>query len=222
MSSPAAAPTRLPSPPGQRRPRILFVIPGDGQGSSMIFARRQAESVKKEGVEAHVFYLTSRTSPAAVFAEFCRFRETIGRIQPTAIHAHFGTVTALFSAIGAGSLPLVITYRGSDLNPAPSTYRWKAKTRAAFGRLFSQLAALRAQKIICVSNQLRGRLWWRRSIVTILPSGVDPDVFRPACRTLARARLGWSERERVALFNAGHDVLVKRLDLAQAAVERAR
>jgi glycosyltransferase involved in cell wall biosynthesis len=34
--------------------------------------------------------------------------------------------------------------------------------------------------------------------------------------------LGWTDQERVALFNAGRDVLVKRLDLAKAAVEKAR
>jgi glycosyltransferase involved in cell wall biosynthesis len=88
--------------------------------------------------------------------------------------------------------------------------------------LFSQLASLRAQKIICVSRQLRDRLWWRRGGVTILPSGVDPQVFRPEPRALARLRLGWSEQDRVALFHAGKDVLVKRLALAKAAVEYAR
>lgn len=59
-------------------------------------------------------------------------------------------------------------------------------------------------------------------MVTILPSGVDPAVFRPGSRSLARLRLGWSDRERVVLFNAGHDVLVKRLDLAESAIQWAR
>jgi glycosyltransferase involved in cell wall biosynthesis len=94
--------------------------------------------------------------------------------------------------------------------------------RAACGRLFSQLAALRAQKIICVSRRLRDRLWWRGGVVAIQPSGVDSDVFRPEPRLPARRRLGWSDDESVALFHAGRDVRVKRLDLAQAAVDQAR
>jgi glycosyltransferase involved in cell wall biosynthesis len=146
----------------------------------------------------------------------------VAKLRPTVIHAHFGTMTALFSAVAAGSLPLVITYRGSDLNRSPPSYRWQAKVRAALGRLFSQLAALRAQRIVCVSRQLRNRLWWRRGLVTILPTGVDPEVFRPEPRALARRRLGWSDAERVVLFNAGYDASVKRLDLAKAAVECAR
>jgi teichuronic acid biosynthesis glycosyltransferase TuaC len=220
MSAPSAVPVR--SQPLAANPRVLFVIPGDGQGSSMIFARRQALAAANEGIEVDLFYLLSRTSPGRVLAEFRRFRRELARLQPDLIHAHFGTVTALFAALAAGPLPLVITYRGSDLNPAPRSYRWRAKARAAFGRLFSQLAALKAQKIICVSRELRGRLWWKRNLATILPTGVDSTIFRPESRSIARQRLGWDNTASVVLFNAGRDVLVKRLDLAEAAFREAR
>jgi teichuronic acid biosynthesis glycosyltransferase TuaC len=221
MSSPAMISVRpQPHAPASTL-RVLFVVPGEGQGSSMIFVRRQADSLASEGVQGHLFYLASRTSPRHLFAEFRRFRSEVAKLRPAVVHAHFGTVTALFSAVASGSLPLVITYRGSDLNRSPPFYRWHAKVRAAFGRLFSQLAALRAQRIVCVSRQLRNRLWWRRGLVTILPTGVDPEVFRPEPRGLVRRRLGWSDAERVVLFNAGYDASVKRLDLAKAAVDCA-
>jgi teichuronic acid biosynthesis glycosyltransferase TuaC len=198
------------------------VIPGDDRENSMIFVRRQARHVAREGLDIHLFHLASRTSPRLVIAEFRRFRSELARIRPAVVHAQFGTVTALFSALASGLLPLVITFRGSDLNPAPGSYRWKGKVRAACGRLFSQLAALRAQKIVCVSRRLRDHLWWRRRVVTILPTGVDTTEFYPEPRAVVRRRLGWNDRERVVLFNAGRDVLVKRLDLAQAAIEQGR
>jgi glycosyltransferase involved in cell wall biosynthesis len=88
--------------------------------------------------------------------------------------------------------------------------------------LFSQLAALRAQKIICVSRELRNRLWWRRAAAAILPTGVDSAIFRPEPRPAARLRLGWSEQEPVLLFHAGFDPEGKRLQLAKAAWEEAR
>jgi teichuronic acid biosynthesis glycosyltransferase TuaC len=222
MSSPATIPISPQPLESARNPRVLFVIPGDGEGSSMIFVRRQAQSLAREGLRADLFYLGSRTSPLHLLAEFRRFRAEVARLRPAVIHAHFGTVTALFAALSSGFLPLVITYRGSDLNPAPASYRGQAKLRAACGSVFSQLAALRAQRIVCVSCNLRDRLWWRRGMVTILPSGVDPELFYPEPRALARRRLGWSDSERVVLFNAGYDGLVKRLDLAKASVERAR
>jgi teichuronic acid biosynthesis glycosyltransferase TuaC len=208
--------------PAARSLRVLFVLPGDGQGSSMIFARRQAECLAAEGVEAPIFYLGSRTSPVRLLGEMVRFRSEIARQRPDVVHAHFGTMTALFSALGCGMLPLVITYRGSDLNPPPASYSWKAKLRATWGRLFSQLASLRARRIVCVSRRLSNHLWWRRGGVAILPSGVDADVFCPEPRLGARRRLGWSDAESVALFHAGRDSKVKRLDLALAAVSQAR
>jgi glycosyltransferase involved in cell wall biosynthesis len=188
----------------------------------MIFVRRQAQSLVSQGIDVRLFYLGSRTAPRALLREMRRFRAELTSLRPDVVHAQFGTVTALFAALASERLPLVITYRGSDLNPPPASYLWPAKVRAALGRCCSQLAALRAQRTICVSEQLRRRLWWRRSRAVVLPTGVDSESFSPRSRAAARRRLGWNGAERVVLFNAGHDPLVKRLDLAQAAVEEAR
>ena len=183
----------------------------------MIFARRQAESLIARGVEVECFYLCSRTSPGALVAELLRFRRVSARLRPAVVHAHFGTVTALFAALACGRSPLMITFRGTDLNHAPS-----GGARAAAGHVFSQLAALRACSIVCVSRQLRSRLWWRKRDVVVIPSGVDSAQFHPLDRSEARKRLGWSQEQRVVLFNSGHDARNKRLDLAEAALGLAR
>ncbi len=202
--------------PAAPDPRVLFVIPGEPEGPSMIFAKRQYQAVARH-LNAEVFYLASRTSVRILAAEARRFRRHIARQRPHVVHAQYGTVTAAFCALLCFR-PLVITYRGSDLNPCPSMNRW----RSAAGRLLSQLAALRASRIVCVSRELAGRLWWRKENVEILPSGVDTGRFRPREREAALARLGWSAEDRVVLFNAGRSPAVKRLDLAEAAVAAAR
>jgi teichuronic acid biosynthesis glycosyltransferase TuaC len=198
--------------------RVLLVIPGADAGHSMIFARRQAAILAKQGFSIETFDLHSRTSLPVVLQEFRRFRRVVRAFRPQVIHAHYGTVTAMFAALGAGLIPLVITYRGSDLNCLPSA----RGVREAAGRLLSQIAALRAARIICVSRHLKNLLWWRQLRVTVLPSGADPDVFRPEPRKTLRAKLGWKDEERVVLFNAGCDWRNKRLDLAQNAVREAR
>jgi teichuronic acid biosynthesis glycosyltransferase TuaC len=196
--------------------RVLFVIPGEAGGSSMIFARRQAESLAEEGVEVDCFYLRSRTSPLALAREFHRLRRRIEAFRPSLVHAHFGTVTAALAALAAGKLPLAITYRGGDLNRQPPG------PRVWLGHLLSQLAALRAARILCVSRGLRERLWWRRSRAAILPTGFDAGLFRPEPGHAARASLGWPADQPVVLFNAGHDPRIKRLDLAEQAVAVAQ
>jgi glycosyltransferase involved in cell wall biosynthesis len=122
-------------------------------------------------------------------------------------------MTALFTVLAVPTVPVMITYRGSDLNHVPTA----AGPRAWLGRLFSQVAALRADAIVCVSSKLRDQLWWRRGHVTVLASGVDVDRFRPMPRAEARQALGWDKLQPVILFNAGHDARNKRQDLAEAA-----
>lgn len=206
--------------------RVLFVIPGGREGHSMLFARRQAETVGSLNetclTSVEIFYLRSRTSIATLLREWLRFRRVVHRFSPHLIHAHFGTMTAMFVVLGAGRLPMIITYRGGDLNPPPSRARRRSRLRALAGRWLSQLAALRADEIICVSRELRQKLWWKRSHAIILPSGVDTRIFYPDSQIQARARLGWKPDERVVLFNAGCDPLVKRLDLASAAISKLR
>ena len=217
MSGRAAAAARSPQPAPMR---VMFVIPGDGRGSSMVFARRQAGALSAQGVEVSAFSLLSRTSPLKLARELVRFRRQLRRDDPQVVHAHFGTMTSLFTALAALDRPLVITYRGSDLNPAPAPLA--AKCRALVARGLSQLSALRAGHIVCVSGELRARLWWRRERVTVLASGVDPRVFFPEPQSTARKRIGWPLEERVVLFNASYNPRVKRPDLAKAAVAAAR
>jgi len=186
----------------------------------MIFARRLVQSLRGQEIDVHSFYLRSRTSPWVLLSEALRLRRELRRVQPMVVHAHFGSVTAVFAAFVARGFPLVITYRGGDLNAARGSLRCRARSVAA--RVLSQIAALQAARIVCVSRQLRDRLWWRQNRAIVLPSGVDVELFAREPRTLARRRLGWSLEAPVVLFNAGHDPRVKRLDLALAGVDAAR
>ena len=197
--------------------RVLSVIPGEEQGPTMIFAKRQAASLLEAGVVGQTFYLTSRTAPGALLRERRRLSRVVREFRPDLIHAHFGTMTGFFCAYGT-RIPVVITYRGSDLNPTPSNPR----LRLWFAHALSHLAARRAKGIICVSDELRGRLKWGRNRARVIPTGVDTACFFPRDRDAARAELGWPVDERIVLFNAGRSPKVKRLDLATAAVEDAR
>lgn len=201
----------------QSNRRVLSVIPGGAEGPAMIFAKRQAQSLGKQGLMVRSFFMGSPDSLLAWLRAFSAFSQEVKKFQPHLIHAHFGRRTAFFCLL-ATRLPLVITYRGSDLNPYP----YDSKIKYISGHLFSQLAALRAAGIICVSRQLKERLWWRQNRAVVIPSGVDTNLFAPLDKKVARKELGWAETGPVVLFNAGNHPQIKRLDLAQAAIEEAR
>jgi teichuronic acid biosynthesis glycosyltransferase TuaC len=195
--------------------RVLAVTPQPSSKASMVHVARQVASLETAGVACQTFKLASRTSPRTIVCEWRRLRREIQAFQPHIVHAHYGTMTA-FLAILSTTLPVIVTYRGSDLNPNRS----RGWLREAVGTLLSQIAALRAARIICVSNQLKGKLWWRQDRVSVIPTGVDTTLFYPRDLHEVRRELGWAESERVVLFNAG-DPVCKRLDLARAAIQFA-
>jgi teichuronic acid biosynthesis glycosyltransferase TuaC len=196
--------------------RVLWVIPGEEKGANMVFARRLVDSLMDRGVEGRCFFLASRSSPSIVIQEWRRLRADIRSYQPDVVHAQYGTMTALL-CVCATKRPVVVTFRGSDLNPSRQG-NW---LRSVAGHMMSHLAALRARHIICVSRQLAGRLWWGKKRVTVLASGVDTRRFCVRPRDAARRELGWDANDRIVLFN-GAQPKVKRLDLAEAAVQAAR
>jgi teichuronic acid biosynthesis glycosyltransferase TuaC len=195
--------------------RVLAVTPLPSSKASMVHVARQVASLEAAGVTCQTFTVASRTSPRIVVREWSRLRREIRAFRPHLVHAHYGTMTA-FLAILSTALPVIVTYRGSDLNPN----RGRGWLREAVGTLLSQIAALRAARIICVSKQLKRKLWWRQDRVSVIPTGVDLTVFYPRDRHEARRELGWEEDERIVLFNAG-DPVCKRLDLARAGVQFA-
>jgi teichuronic acid biosynthesis glycosyltransferase TuaC len=196
--------------------RVLSVVPYAEGNASMPFVRRQNAPICAAGVVTETFMLASRTAPLTVVREWRRLRGLVRSFRPDVVHAQFGTVTALVAVLST-SLPVVVTYRGSDLNGWCSRASW----RSPLARLLSQIAALRARQIVCVSEEVKSRLWWRKTIATVIPTGVDTEAFCPQPRDDARRRLGWGLDEGTVIFNASRDPMTKRLDLAQASVKAA-
>lgn len=198
--------------------RVLAVIPGDGSGTSMLGARRQVESLAVANIEARTFYLTSRTSFRALLQSWRELKREIRTFQPHAVHAQYGTVTALLAAFARDEVPLVITFQGSDLN----RHRDQSAIRAVLALFLSQVASLAAAQSICVSAQLRDRLWFRRDRALVLMPGVDLQRFQPVPRDQARQHLGWTQDERVVLLATGLYPQAKGIGLVTQAVDLAR
>jgi teichuronic acid biosynthesis glycosyltransferase TuaC len=196
--------------------RVLAVVPGDGQGSSYIFARRQIASLMDIGLNVHTHFVRSRTSPVTVAKEWMRIRREIGQFRPHLVHAHYGTVTAFLCAM-ATNVPLIITFRGNDLGDDPDI----SLLRSRLGQVLSQISCLRAKRIICVSRRLRERLWWQKSRAVVIPTGVNLNLFRPLPKQETRAFLGWNPEDRVVVFDEGGAPRRKGLKFLQSAIRLA-
>lgn len=200
--------------------RILFVTNYRGawsqNPSAGIFVERQAESLRAAGIEVLFHDLGRSHSPLALAKKWRELRAEVRRCQPDLIHAQYGTVVSLISALTFH--PMVITYGGSDLLVGASV----SLPRVYLGIVLSNVAALFAKRIICVSEELRRALWWRRRIVAVIPRGVDLSAFSPGSKSDARRELGWDPSKRIVLIDGGRDPRNKGLDVVEEAMILAR
>jgi teichuronic acid biosynthesis glycosyltransferase TuaC len=200
--------------------RVLFVTNHrDARNlnpSAGIFIERQAESLRSTGVEVHFFDLGRSHSPITLAKRWLALRHEIRRLRPHLVHAQYGTIVSFVSALTFH--PLVITFHGSDLLVGASV----SLPRTYMGIFLSNVAALFARRIICVSEQLRQSLWWRSDAALVIPCGVDLTAFSPGSRDEARAHLGWDLGKYVVLMDGARDPKNKGLELVEEAIMLAR
>jgi glycosyltransferase involved in cell wall biosynthesis len=202
--------------------RVLHVVPLAPDGGTSGFIQRQIDRLSEVCVEGHTVFFGGSAmllQPHKLLIGIAEIRRGICMFQPDIVHAHWGSLLAFATAIATLSgPPIVITYRGSDINPIPSE-PWLLRLIRV---VCSQLAALRASAVICVSDELRERLWSRRGLIRIIPDGTDVSLFKPLDKLECRRKLNWPLDERVVFFYEGGRPAVKRRDLAEASLNEAR
>jgi teichuronic acid biosynthesis glycosyltransferase TuaC len=183
-----------------------------------VFVKRQVESMRVSGTRCDVLYLRGYTSAFAYPLAAVRFLlASFGwRGRYRLVHVHAGE-TALAARFFVGP-PMLVSYCGDDVLGDPredGSIPVVSRVRAAVVRFHAGLFRATITKSPEMHNRLPPRLQRRD---TVLPNGVDLEVFVPLDRAEARRRLGWDETEHVALFAATKpDIPRKRRELAEAA-----
>ncbi|MES2528825.1 MAG: glycosyltransferase [Bdellovibrionota bacterium] len=188
--------------------KVLAVIPHSK--NSFQFAYRQISALKTEGVEVEIFLLKNRMNPFSLILEFFKMRRLIWKFQPDLIHAHYGSITSFFSCMNF-DVPVVVTFRGSDINANPSLSFFRMKLVHFLSNASSKLAS----HVFCVSQEIAGKLLCDPSRISILPSGVEDKEFFPIKQAIARVKTSLGKDEKIILFNAGRNPNLKRLDIAE-------
>ncbi len=185
----------------------------------MQFVVHQNRYLRSAGHEVKEFYLKSRINPIVLLGEVRRFRLEQDSFRPDIIHANYGTVTALFTSRLAKS-PVVVTFRGSDLNPVRGDSSLVNSCRLFLSKMAA--SSTRTRAIICVSKQLASVVGDISKKIVVIPDGLDLGLFKPADRSERREALGWSPSVPVVLFNASRHPVLKRLDLAKQVLGRVQ
>jgi glycosyltransferase involved in cell wall biosynthesis len=201
--------------------RALFVTnlwPDPERPHYGTFIRSQACSLEAAGVAVDVLNIRGSVSrrayalaPKAVVA---------ARARPyDVVHVHTGHAALI--SMPFAPRPVVLSFVGMDILGQPRAHGVTPKSRAE-RTVFRQLARA-ATRTITKSVEMERALPPRaRRRNHVIPNGVDLDVFAPQPRTEARARLGWSIDDPVALFLGDPADPRKNVELATAATSIAR
>lgn len=170
------------------------------------FVRDQVDDLVALGLDVDVLHFDGRSKRAAYLRAVRDVRDRVRGGDYDVVHAHYG-LTGAAVALARPRVPVVATFHGSDYGGP------------AWQRLVSTAVARRVTPIV-VSEEGRTRL--RAPQASVIPMGVDAERFVPLDRTRARRELGWEEGARYALLAGSRANPVKRADLFDAAVARAR
>lgn len=132
------------------------------------------------------------------------------------IDAHFGYPEAISAALLAGifRVPFTITMRGSELLHSNFPFRLR----------LMKWAFRRAAHVIAVSGELRQlaiRLGAAPERVSIIPNGLDSDLYSPRSRPAIRSKLNLAP-DRKYILTAGHLIELKGHHHAVAALKLLR
>lgn len=188
-----------------------------------IFVAEQVESLRDSGLEVDLEVVPRTSSGPGVYRRLAaRVRTSVARSRPDVVHAMYGGVFAHEVARGAGALPMVVSFCGSDLLGDPLA-GWATRASAAVGVRASHRVARRAAAVVVKSESLARALprGVPRERVVVVPNGVDTGHFRPLDPATCRQRLGWTGPGPHVVFGA-RPRPVKRLWLAAAAVDLLR
>lgn len=179
------------------------------------FIYREVEHLRQFGVQVDVFPFRGGMRLRNYIQAWINLQRHLRHHDYHLIHAQFGQSGLL--AIFPKRRPLVVTYRGSDLNGVIGSHG-RMTLSGRILRMISQVVALFADEIILVSESLSRFL--PSDIYHIIPSGIDLDLFRPQPQNEARQLLNLDAHTSYILFAGSPGNPIKRYYLAELAISQ--
>ncbi len=176
------------------------------------------------GMRADLLHLRREGGSRRVYVGLSRrVSRLVSEIHPDLVLVMYGGVMADIVTRAVRDVPVVVTFRGTDLLGGKGQGLVHSASRR-YGVVASRRAAGRAAGIVVKSQNLllalppsvdRSRVW-------TVPDGVDLDRFAPREQTECQDVLGWKPRRRHLLFPGSPARPEKGFPLAEAAVALLR
>lgn len=179
----------------------VLVLCSYNSGQIAPFVSEQVEAIRKAGVEIK-YYLIKGNGIKGYLKNLPGLIRQIDDFSPDLIHAHYG-LSGLLANLQR-KIPVITTFHGSDINYSRV-------------RLLSKIAMRSSASSIFVSPQLAG-LAGASEKFSIIPCGIDLNIFYPVDKSEARQKLGFAQDDHLVLFSGSFHLKVKNYPLAFAAI----
>ena len=181
----------------------ILILCSKNSGRIAPFITDQVEALQKAGVVCDYFTVEGK-GMKGYLRNYIPMMRKIREFLPDIIHAHYG-LSGLLANLQR-KVPVVTTYHGSDINN-PKVLR------------YSKVSIILSAWNIFVSDkniQLAGV----KGKFSLIPCGVDTDIFRPIERKPVREKLEFRESDHIVLFAGAFDNPVKNPELAKEALAK--
>lgn len=181
----------------------VLVVCSKNSGRIAPFITDQVEALQKAGIDCEYFTVQGKGIKGYLLNLLPLWRE-IRVFNPDIIHAHYG-LSGLLANLQR-KVSVVTTYHGSDINNLKA-------------RRFSKIAiGLSAWNIFVSQKNIQLSGVKRR--FSLIPCGVDTELFKPMDKAMCRQKFGFDPHEKLILFAGAFDNKVKNPELAMEAVAK--
>jgi len=202
--------------------RVLHVVgglPSPRFAALQPFVASQIESLRRAGLRLDVLDLSSYGDG---WKKYLRgVGEMRGRVHESEydlIHAHYAYCG--WVSRSQHRTPVVVSLMGDDLMGSPDA-RGRQTLRGRADVCATRILVRCVDHIIVKSDEM-ARLVSRQDAVSVVPNGVDFELFKPMDRSLASAHFGLDPQRKAILFVANPAEKRKNFRLAREAVDVLR
>jgi teichuronic acid biosynthesis glycosyltransferase TuaC len=180
----------------------------------IVNADSQMQSLIQLNIAVSYGYLGSRKNPITLFRTGKLIRRKIKEERIDIVHVLWGSTAALMTVLFS-PVPVVVSFCGSDLMG-----NYNSKGDKTFSGLITRTLSIYssyfAKRIIVKSELLLKNLPFHvRHKCTVIPNGIDINLFYTVNKKVARERLNWNQNEKIILFFTGSGAFVKNRKLAE-------
>ena len=184
--------------------KILYFC-ADLGGRPAYFVKEQVEAIKAANPSIEVEWcLCKHTGILGGWKKMQALRHAIHRFHPDIIHAHNGMYGLIANM--QRRVPVVTTYHGSDIHSG------------GLVRMLSQVCVWLSKYNIFVGKALWQMVHAKEEKASVIPCGMDLDVFYPMSKTEARKVMGMEADKKYVLFTSHFTNEVKDPALAMQAI----